>query len=191
MIVLVNKKKFIRFTAVVFVLLIAVVGILNFNNIKKSMYPQKYSLFVEKYSDEYKLDKFFVYSIIKAESNFEETVSSSKGAMGLMQLMPETAREIATVLNIDNPDKVDYFDPDINVKIGCYYLSYLMEKYNGDTITVSAAYNAGIGNVDLWLAKEQAEKLEPGMIPFGETKKYVEKVNKYYLKYIELYKEEM
>ena len=189
MIVLVNKKKFIRFTAIVFIMLITLVGILNFNNIKKSMYPQKYSLFVEKYSEEYKIDKFLVYSIIKAESNFNETAFSSKGAIGLMQLMPETAVEMATVLGIENPDNIDFFDPDVNIKTGCYYISCLLERYNGDITTVAAAYNAGIGNVDTWLAKEQANLIEPDIVPFGETKKYIEKVSRYYEKYIELYTE--
>jgi len=189
-IVLVNKKKFFKTVSILLVLVLAVVGILNINNIKKGIYPQKYKLYVEKYSDEFGLDKLFVYSVIKAESDFNPKAKSNKGALGLMQLMPDTAEEAAGKLGIENFNKEMLLEPEINVRIGCYYLSFLMERYSQDIKTAAAAYNAGYNNVDKWLAQEMSDYITEEMIPFGETKKYINKIEKYYNKYNELYGEE-
>lgn len=190
MIVLVNKKRFTKILSAMLILLLLLIGIFNIKNIKQSIYPEKYALFVEKYSEEYGLDKYRVYSLIKAESNFKQEVVSDKGAVGLMQLMPETAEEIAGKIGLENFSVEKLYEPDTNIRIGCYYLSFLVERYSGDYVSALAAYNAGYGNVDDWLANWQADKVEPEEIPFGETKKYVEKIEDYYNNYQKLYVEE-
>ena len=101
------------------------------DNLLIKIYPNKYSDFVEAYSEEYNVEKNLVYAVIKQESNFNEEASSRKGAIGLMQLMTDTADEIAEELEVDN---ANVYNPEINIKFGTKYLSDLLNKYqNKDT----------------------------------------------------------
>ncbi len=190
MVVLVNKKKFIMFLAVLIAFILILVGILNINNYRELVYPQKYSIYVDKYSALYNVDKFLIYSVIKAESNFNEKSVSKKGAIGLMQIMPETGDDLANKIGINNFSSKDLFLAEHNINIGCYYISFLLDRYNGDIKTALAAYNAGFGNVDNWLAFSQKNIIEYENIPYGETKKYIEKVLNYVDGYKKLYEEE-
>ena len=191
MIVLVNKKRFTVILSVLLLLLLTVAGIVNIRNVKHAVYPTKYSRFVEKYAEEYGVDKYLIYSVIKAESNFDEKAVSEKGAMGLMQIMPATAREAAGKLGMEGFDVQELLVPEINIQIGCYYMAFLLERYMGDVTSAAAAYNAGYGNVDNWLAMEQTERVTAEVVPFGETKKYIVKVENNYSKYKELYEKGM
>ncbi len=173
-----------------FILVIIVIGgILLFstnlfkgykNKILSAFYPQKYSEYVSKYAAEYKVDEDLVYAVIRCESGFRPEVESSAGAVGLMQLMPETFYWLQN----DKDGEVLYSselltDPGINIEYGIYYLSWLCEKYEEEETAV-AAYNAGISNVDDWLS-DKAYSLDGrtlSLIPFQETKEYVEKVEK-------------
>ena len=189
MIVLVNKKRFAAVFSFLLIGIILIVGLLNINRMWQRAYPLKYSDYVEKYADEMGIDKYLVYAVIKAESNFDEKAVSEKGAVGLMQIMPETGREGAKKLGIKDYSDKKLTDPKINIHIGCYYISFLMNRYGGDIRTAMAAYNAGYGNVDNWLAREQKNVIEEGNIPFGETKKYIVKILNGYEKYKEIYDE--
>jgi hypothetical protein len=115
---------------------------------------------IEKASKTYGLDAGLIKAVIKTESDFDTTSTSTKGAMGLMQLMPETAGD----LGVKNP-----YDPMENIMGGSRYLKMLLERYRGDTDTALAAYNWGMGNVER----------NPGTLP-EETKTYITRVNKYY-----------
>ena len=190
MIVLVNKKKFAKNIAVLLIIILFVTALLNINNIKKLFYPVDYSFYVEKYSKEYNLDKYLVYSLIKTESDFDENAVSKKGAKGLMQLMPETASEYAKKLEIQNFKENMLFEPETNIRIGCYYISFPLDRYDGDAITAVAAYNAGYGRVDNCLATEQTDKISLDIIPFGETKKHIQSFEKNYNNYKKIYAEE-
>ena len=190
MIVLVNKKRFTGCISVILILIILVIGLLNWSSFKKAVYPLKYSDYVKKYAENYKIDKYLVYSIIKAESEFKFNARSEKGAVGLMQIMPSTGKEIAQKLGIENFSEEVLLNPEININIGCYYLSYLLNKYDGNIKTAVAAYNAGYGNVDNWLAVEQIDFLSGQEIPFGETKKYLLKVEKNLDNYFNIYEGE-
>lgn len=157
----------------------------------KWRYPIKYQEQVEKYSDEYGLDKYLVYSVIMCESSFEPEARSRAGARGLMQLMPATAQWFA-----ENKEKIEYseellYDPDYNIRLGCAYLKYLNKRFNGNTDNVLAAYNAGEGRVREWLSSSlyssDGENLSD--IPYPETKNYVERVKEAYALYIRLYAE--
>ena len=157
--------------------------------IMKKIYPLKYSEYVEKYAEEYNIDKYLVYAIIKAESNFEEEAKSTSNAIGLMQIMEATAFETANKIDLDVSEE-DLFNPELNIKIGLKYFTSLLEKYNNNYNLAIIAYNAGIGNVDKWI-KEGVIKLDGSDIenvPFKETNNYVRKILRDYEIYKELYK---
>ena len=139
-------------------------------------YPQKYSEFVTKYSGEYGVPEYVIYSTIKVESNFDSGAQSDAGALGLMQIMPSTFDWLVS-LTQEGYETGMLYDPETNIKYGTYYLSYLYLKY-ADWETVYAAYNAGPANVDEWLADPECTDDDGKLkkIPFGETEKYVKKM---------------
>lgn len=114
------------------------------DKILKNIYPIQYSEYVEKYSEENGVDKYLIYAIIKAESNFNPDVTSSSDAKGLMQLMEETAIERSNVINDETIESHDLYDPETNIKLGTSYFAYLLELYNGNTVLALTAYNAGL-----------------------------------------------
>lgn len=111
--------------------------------------PTKYANFVEKYSNLYGVDENLVYAVIRCESRFNPNAKSKKGAVGLMQLMPSTASWCAKILGEEYSEDMLY-NPEYNIKIGSYYLSYLFTVFL-DEQQVIMAYNAGEGNVKKWL----------------------------------------
>lgn len=151
------------------------------------LFPIKYEKFVEKYSEEYELNKYLVLGVIYAESGFNEKAHSGL-ARGLMQLTDETAVWIAGKIGIGYEGNMAE-DPETNIKMGCYYLSYLIKKYE-NTETALAAYNAGMGNVSKWL--EDANYSKDGKtlfnVPYAETEKYVKRVKLFTYIYSKLYK---
>lgn len=157
--------------------------------IKTLLYPKKYSAYVEKYAEEYNLDENLVYSIIKAESKFNEKALSRRGAKGLMQIAYITRDWAIEELELN--DDIDIYDPETNIRVGCWYLNTLYKEF-GKTELVIAAYNGGSGNVKKWLGDEEysndGENLHT--IPFLETDRYITKVKKYYEQYNMLYSEE-
>ena len=139
-------------------------------------YPINYKNITVKYSRQYGLEPNLVSSVICVESKFDAKAVSPKGACGLMQLLPSTAMEVAHKLNEDY-SAIDLFDVDTNIRYGCFYLNYLYGIY-ADTVCVLAAYNAGLGNVNSWLAdnKYSEDGVHLTYIPFKETREYVSKV---------------
>ena len=156
--------------------------------IMKKLYPLKYSEYVEKYAKEYNIDKYMVYAIIKAESNFNENAKSSSDAIGLMQIMEITAIETARKMDLEVTEE-DLFKPDLNINIGLKYFTYLLNQYDNNYPLAIIAYNAGMGNVDAWLKdgtiKEDGTDIEN--VPFKETNNYVRKILRDYEIYKELY----
>ncbi len=152
---------------------------------KYYLYPIKYEKEINFYADFYKLDRGYVYSVINTESKFNKDAKSNKGALGLMQITPQTADYIASMKGVE---VYNLYDTSTNIEFGCYYLRYLFDKFSNYT-TVTCAYNAGEGNVILWLRnKEYSENgITITKIPFPETKEYVTKVKKSFKKYKKLY----
>lgn len=144
----------------------------------RAVYPLKYEEHIEKYSQEYNLDKYLVMALIKAESNYICDAHSGV-ARGLMQITDETAQWIAGRMDKEF-EKDDIENPETNISMGCYYLRYLLDYYNNDVNLALAAYNAGMGNVNKWLTdthlSENGSTLN--VIPFSETKRYLTKIEK-------------
>lgn len=199
MVVAIKRRTFKRLKLLfVCVLLILVcVKIHPVTYVMQKIYPLKYEDIIIKYSREYNLDRYLVMAVISAESNFDETAQSHKNAKGLMQVTDDTAQWICKKYGInangaendENDEKIknpDFFDPDTNIHIGCAYLEFLLDTFDGNVKNSIAAYNAGHGNVAKWLDDsnhtDDGENLKS--IPFGETDKYVNKV----IKRIDIYK---
>jgi soluble lytic murein transglycosylase len=121
------------------------------------------------------LDPALIAAVIYAESKFEPRTSSA-GALGLMQILPTTADYIAGLSGGVRFTTGDLATPSINVAYGSYYLRYLLDHYGGREIPAVAAYNAGLANVDEWLAHAPDGRLSVSAIPFPETQAYVERV---------------
>ena len=148
----------------------------------KQVYPLKYSEIVEREADANGLDKALVYSVIKAESNFDPSAQSHAGAMGLMQLTPETFEWVQTKIESSRElTEEDLLDPEINIKYGCKLLSMLLGMYSSEA-TALAAYNAGIGTVGKWLKDPDISKdgVTLDTIPYPETRNYTAAVLKNY-----------
>ena len=147
-------------------------------NVNKAL---KYYPVIEQYSVEYKTDPLFITSIIRAESNFNPNAKSKKGAIGLMQIMPSTAKEIAQkYLNISDFTEEKLYEPELNIKLGVYYVKILSEMFNNNTNLVLASYNAGLGNVQKWQQENPIIEYDSEEMPFKETKNYVSKINRIY-----------
>ncbi|MBP5427446.1 MAG: lytic transglycosylase domain-containing protein [Clostridiales bacterium] len=143
----------------------------------RKSFPKRYLDSIERYSREYHVDPLLVLSVIKVESDFDPKAVSSKGAMGLMQIMDSTANWISKRMGISNYTQEMLLIPDNNIKLGVWYLSWLYDKYQ-DIDLVIVAYNGGTGNLDKWLKEStlssDGQKLD--RIPFEETDNYLLKV---------------
>jgi soluble lytic murein transglycosylase len=144
----------------------------------KSAYPLRYAGAIRAGARRYDLDPALVAGVIYAESRFDEHARSSQGAVGLMQVLPQTADQIADESGGVTFTAADLEDPRVNVRYGCYYLRHALDAYDGDVRAAVASYNAGMGAVAEWRTTSAAEghALRLGDIPFPETRAYVKKV---------------
>ena len=182
-------KKILYISILILILLFCIFKYTEIKNlILKKIHPIKYSEYVYKYSQEYDMDPLLVFAIIKTESNFDENAVSKSGAIGLMQLMPETAKERAEKLNIEYTEETLYSSED-NIRLGISYYKTLLDYYNKNYILAFVAYNEGIGNVDKWISEETINNVGTDIenIPFKETNMYVRKIIHNYQIYKELY----
>ena len=131
-------------------------------------YPLRYETIVRAHAENYDLDPALLAAVIYAESKFDPSARSPAGAIGLMQLLPDTARGIAIRTGGERFVVSDLLDPELNVRYGSWYLRNLLDRYD-DVPTALAAYHAGQGNVDRWRARGIG-------IQFPETQAYVDKV---------------
>ncbi|MBQ9543979.1 MAG: lytic transglycosylase domain-containing protein [Clostridia bacterium] len=153
---------------------------------KSSVIPLRYQEFVSKYSEEYKVPESVIYAVIKCESNFRADAVSTAGAKGLMQIMPETFSWLSTSSGVDY-DLELISDPQANIHMGVYYLSWLRSRF-GSWELVWAAYNAGHNRVRQWT--EDPTLYANGKlvrIPIDETAKYVERVSNFRALYMKFY----
>lgn len=129
-------------------------------------YPLEYEHIIRGHAENYDLDPALIAAVIYRESKFDPGAVSDSGAIGLMQLLPDTAEGIAQYTGGSQFRVEDLEDPELNVRYGSFYLRRLLRKYGGDVSLALAAYHAGQGNVDGWLARGEG-------IAFAETRGYV------------------
>jgi soluble lytic murein transglycosylase len=121
------------------------------------------------------LDPALIAGVIYTESHFRDQTSHA-GARGLMQITPQTARAIAQRTGGSAFTEADLATPQVNISYGAWYLRHLLDHYGGNEVLALAAYNAGMGNVDRWIAGHGSGDLKPSDLPFPETRAYVSKV---------------
>lgn len=185
------KKRLIILIIIVILIFIVIVPFKAPEKILKIIYPVKYENFVELYADKYDVDKFLIYAVIKAESNFDEKAVSSKGAKGLMQLMESTAKDILKKLDLSIENEKlsnELLNPEFNINLGTKYISILIGKYSSIELAL-VAYNAGSGHVDEWIEQNvlNADGSNVEEVPYKETNNYVRKILRDYQIYKDLY----
>ena len=185
-----NKYKIVIGTAIM-IFIVVILFVLFKDKLLKILYPKTYSEIISVYAEEYDVEENLIYAVIKAESNFESQAVSNRDAIGLMQIVEETAIDVAKKNNIDiDTENIEeeILDIDNNINIGTKYLSTLLTQYENIEVAL-AAYNAGIGTVNNWIDKQiiQADGSDIENIPYKETNNYVRKILRDYGVYNELY----
>ena len=157
---------------------------------KKYVYPYPHQTIIARYAGEYRIENSLVAGVIMSESKFQNEVHSDRGAIGLMQLMPSTAKWIAEQLE-DSYDMEKLHEPEMNIRFGTWYLSSLKQEFAGNEVLMLAAYNAGRGNVRSWMEEYgwDGSFSDIRQIPFAETREYVARVLKNKERYQKLYGE--
>ena len=182
-----KQRHIALLTALVLILALAVGVFLWLRANPPRRYPMEYVELVRTNALSREIPPAWVAAVILAESSYDPQAISSVGARGLMQIMPETAEWISK--KFDEPcDLERLFDPETNIRYGCWYLGYLFGRF-GDMRAATAAYHAGQGSVDKWLQNPEysSDGKTLKVIPFESTATYVERVMKYYEKYQKLY----
>jgi soluble lytic murein transglycosylase len=148
-------------------------------------FPLHHNDLINEAAKDFKLDPSWIYAVIRQESAFRQDARSHVGAVGLMQLMPSTARRVAKgMLNQRAPKTKQLLEAETNISLGSAYLNQLSKQYDGNIILATAGYNAGPLNVDRWLGKaELPADVWVELIPFHETHRYVRSVLSYMVIY--------
>ena len=190
-------RRSLRIGLFIFALAVAIWFVAFNSTVQRGIfYPFRYRSVVELYSEKYHVDKYLAIAVMKNESNFKPSALSHSGAVGLMQIMPETADWIATQLDDEplsdenfNFDVTRLYDPELNIRYGIWYLSTLEEEFDGNDVLALAAYNAGRGNVWHWIDEHgwASDFKDVDQIPFAETRDYVKRVLGCRTKYKMLY----
>jgi soluble lytic murein transglycosylase len=156
----------------------------------QALFPFPYEDLILKWSKERKLNPLLVTGLIRQESRFEKDIRSPVGATGLMQVMPDTGKFVAKNSNLKD---YSLTDPEDSIRLGTWYFDYTHRKYNNNSLLAVASYNAGPGNVNKWIERFKVQDSDEfvELIPFKETKGYVESVFGNYWNYLRIYNPEV
>ncbi len=157
--------------------------------LRKLLYPLHYEKYVEKYSKQYNVESALIYAMILEESRYRSDAISWAGAIGLMQIMPATGRELARQLNIRRFRTSMLKIPEINIRMGTKYIGYLNSIFESNAMLVSGAYNGGPGRMSRWLESKKIKDIDEFVekITIRETRLHIKKVINSYDNYIEIY----
>lgn len=153
------------------------------------VYMWDYQQDIITYSEKNNIDPFLVAAIIKNESNFKHKAVSGVGAVGLMQIMPETGRWISEQMGLENYQDSDLYITKTNIRMGCWYVGELDHEFKHNMMLLMIAYNAGRGQTRAWMQENgwTYDFNNAQAIPYPDTREYVTKVlqdrDKYYLLY--------
>ncbi|KIL41601.1 lytic transglycosylase [Gordoniibacillus kamchatkensis] len=185
---LLRKKRVFALLLIVFVALLFA----NSSFLAKKLYPIRFEQEIRDSAANYDVDPFLIAAIIRVESNYQVGLQSKKGAIGVMQIMPDTAEWIVDAQGHPKHTLEELHLVDVNINLGSWYIGWLLKQYKGNQLYAVAAYNAGQGNVNKWKQNQvwdgTMERIE--RIPFGETRHYVQRVMYYWKKYHKLYGDE-
>lgn len=185
-----GKSRLTAFLAMV-LLCVSVAGCyMGMRAYYRTVYPKKFTEYVEQYAAEYKVDPAFLYALIKTESDFQPNAVSVDDACGLMQLLPSTLSWLQNLTPEDDRyAREDLFEPEVNVRYGTYFVGMLFERFHEPEV-VAAAYHAGINGVAGWLKDPAYSKdgVHLDVIPYEDTRLYVSRIRQYYVIYSNLYK---
>ena len=159
--------------------------------VKILMFPLSNWETILEQAKEYDIDPFLVLAIIRQESSFNPASISPANARGLMQIMPSTGKKLSRALNVENFSTERLHEPEMNIRLGTYYLSHLLEANGGDIVPAVASYNAGKNTVNTWFKRFPYNNVEEFIekIPYPETRGYVKKVLRNYGVYRSMYEE--
>lgn len=182
----VNKLKLIS----LLLILSAVLIIIVVNAVKlgvQTVYPRQYAELVEENAERFDIDVSLLYALIETESGFDKNAVSSVGAMGLTQITPDTFQWLQTKTG-ESYDVDALFEPEVSIYYGAYFLDMLLEEFD-NTETALAAYHAGRGKVNEWLADPRISPDGEALknIPYKDTAGYVKKVMKVKERYQKIY----
>lgn len=157
------------------------------------VYMWPYQREIVTYSQKNQVDPFLVAAVIKNESRFKPGAVSGVGAIGLMQIMPDTGGWIAKQMGLKNYELQSLYNPETNIRMGCWYLSELHHEFKGNLILLMIAYNAGRGNTHAWMETNgwDYDFGDISRIPYADTRHYVAKVMRDRDEYYRLYKDKI
>lgn len=185
MTVKISKKRI----ALRVIIILALVIMFYSNSFQRLINPIHYKDTIEHYAGINGVDPLLVSAVIRVESKFNPQAVSQKGAAGLMQIMPATGDWAAEQMGIPNFDSSQLLDPEMNIRIGTWYISNLQKEFGKNDLLVIAAYNGGRGKVSQWLKQGVWDGREETLtnIPFPETRNFAKKVLQNYRKYKKIY----
>jgi soluble lytic murein transglycosylase len=161
------------------------------SNSERDLYrfPLAFWKMVQQHAEQQGLDPYLILALIRQESLFDTRARSSAAALGLMQLLPSTARRIAKEIGMASPSPETLFEPDVNLALGTQYLKDLLQRYSNNWFKAIAAYNAGETAVDRWEKEIVTDDIEEFVerIPYVETRGYVKLVMRNHRIYKKLY----
>ena len=157
--------------------------------LRRMLYPLHYEQLVEKYAKQYNVDTALIFAMILEESRYRKDAISWAGAIGLMQIMPATGRQLASQLNIHRFRTSMLKIPEVNIRMGTKYIGYLNSIFDGNAMLVTGAYNGGPGRMRRWLDSKNIKDLDEFVekITIRETRLHIKKVINSYDNYVEIY----
>lgn len=182
-------QKKIRYLILLVLLITGAIYLTQARWFWRFFYPWPYRQEIQAVAVNNGLDPFLLAALIRVESRFNPGARSEAGAVGMMQIMPETAVWVAREIGVRDFTPEDLYKPEINLQIGAWYLAHLFREFNGNRIAGLAAYNAGRGNVENWLTTGQWQGTVHDLdkIPFRETRVYLKGIVRDYQVYKYLY----
>ena len=179
--------------AIVMLILAARLSLLGVEKVENALYPRKYSEYVTYYADKYEMDPLLVYAIIRTESGFDPSAHSNADAVGLMQITETAFHWLhAKLAPAEDLSFESLYDPETNIRFGCYYWACCLERYDQDISTAAASYFSGWTTVDTLLQDStySSDGVTLHTFPYDGMEQYVHKILKNYEAYQKLYAED-